>query len=203
MSPVDQPQGREGHEPEEVPRGVPWVMAAFVVCIAGWGAYTFVTEVGSDGFSPHGDRRTVAALAPPPVEAPAAGGEAAAPDGEAIYSARCVACHQATGLGLAGAFPPLAESEWVVGIPERPVGIVLHGLQGAIEVKGVPYQGVMPAFKDQLSDGEIAAVVSYVRRSFGNDAPVVSAETVATVRGATEGRTEAIGGQDELLTLFP
>ncbi len=84
MSPVEQPRGREGHEPEETPRGVPMVVLAVVAFIAAWGAYTFVSEV-QDGLGPYGDQRTLAALEPTPVKAAPEGGGL---DGEAIYSAR-------------------------------------------------------------------------------------------------------------------
>ena len=57
--------------------------------------------------------------------------------------ATCTACHQATGLGLPGAFPPLVGSEWVIGKPEVPIAIVLHGMQGEITVKGAKYDQMM------------------------------------------------------------
>ncbi|MCB9689933.1 MAG: cytochrome c [Alphaproteobacteria bacterium] len=195
MSPADLPQGREGHEPAEAPRGVPLVVAGLVVVVAAWGAYTFATEIGP-GMAPYGDRRTLAALQPP--ETPAGGGI----DGGAVFAARCAACHQADGNGLPGTFPPLAGSEWVVGAPERTAAIVLTGLTGAIEVKGTSYASVMPTFRDQLTDGEIAAVLSHVRGSFGNAATPVPETLVAGVRATLEGHAP-LQGQAELVQLYP
>lgn len=102
---------------------------------------------------------------------------------------RCAACHQANGQGLPGTYPPLAGSEWVVGNPEVPIRIVLHGLQGPITVKGASYNNAMMAFADQLSDAEIAAVISYERSSWGNSAAPVTAEQVRAVRDATKAQT--------------
>ena len=114
---------------------------------------------------------------------------AAAVDGASVFSSRCAACHQATGQGLPGAFPPLAGSEFVLGDGERAVRIVLRGLSGPVTVKGLPFNNGMPAWADQLSDAEIAAVLTYVRSSFGNVAPAVTADVVAAQRAATASRT--------------
>lgn len=110
-------------------------------------------------------------------------------DGASVYSSRCSACHQATGLGLPGAFPPLAGAEYVLGDEERVVRIVLRGLSGPVTVKGQTFNGAMPAWADQLSDAEIAAVLTYVRSSWGNRAEAITAEQVAQERAATTGRT--------------
>lgn len=104
--------------------------------------------------------------------------------GRQVYQSTCMACHQTTGQGLAGAFPPLDGSEWVTGNSETPINIVLHGLMGPIEVKGVTYNGAMPGFGAQLNDEEVAAVVSYVRGSWSNDAAPVDVETVEQVRSS-------------------
>lgn len=93
----------------------------------------------------------------------------------------CTTCHQPTGLGLTGAFPPLAESEWVTGPVENLIRIQLQGLQGDITVKGQKYSSVMPAMAQQ-TDEQIAAVLTYVRNSFGNSASAVTPEMVATLR---------------------
>lgn len=111
--------------------------------------------------------------------------EPAAPvvlDGGALYASNaCVGCHQGNGQGVPGAFPPLAGSEWVTGAPELPVKILLAGLSGPITVKGNPYNGAMPAY-GHLNDAEIAAIVSYIRSEWGNEASEVTAEQVATIR---------------------
>ncbi|MCU0626078.1 MAG: cytochrome c [Gemmatimonadaceae bacterium] len=112
-----------------------------------------------------------------------------AQDGAALY-ARCAACHQANGTGVPGAFPPLAGSEWVVGKPDAAIRILLHGVQGALTVKGVTYNQSMPAYGTGqiMTDAEVAAVLTYVRTSFGNKASAVTAAQVAGVRAATKGR---------------
>lgn len=102
--------------------------------------------------------------------------------------ATCTACHQATGLGLPNAFPPLAASEWVVGRAEVPIAIVLHGMQGEITVKGKKYNQIMMPWGTTFSDQEVANVVTYVRSQWGNKAPAVTAAQVAAVRTATKAR---------------
>ncbi len=103
-------------------------------------------------------------------------------DGEKLFSSNaCVGCHQATGLGVPGAFPPLAGSEWVTGAPELPIKILLAGLGGPVEVKGSTFNGAMPSF-GHLKDGEIAALVTYIRGTWGNDASEVTADQVAAIR---------------------
>ena len=100
--------------------------------------------------------------------------------GEGVYFANCVACHLPSGTGLEGAFPPLAGSDFL-GDRDRVIRIVLYGNEGPITVNGVRYNGVMPGFA-YLNDDEIAAVVTYVLGSWGNDLPGVGPEAVAAVR---------------------
>jgi mono/diheme cytochrome c family protein len=118
--------------------------------------------------------------------------------GKQVFTTTCQACHQATGVGIPGAFPPLAESEWVNGPPKRVIAIVLHGLQGEINVKGQKFQGVMPPFKEQLKPEDIAAVATYVRNSFGNKSEVVNIDLVNKVKEETKSRTTSWGGEAEL-----
>jgi len=105
--------------------------------------------------------------------------------------ALCAACHQQGGEGVAGTFPPLAGSERVLGEATPLIHLLLGGLHGEIEVKGVRYKGVMPAWAEQLSDEEIAAVLTYIRSSFGNSAPGIAPTSVAAARGAVAQRTTA------------
>ncbi len=109
-------------------------------------------------------------------------------DGEAIYNSRCLACHQADGQGVAGVFPPLTETEWVTGDKGVLIRLVLDGMMGPIEVQGMVYQGAMPPWKAFLSDEEVAALLTYIRQSWGNDASSVSPSEVAAVRLATGSR---------------
>ena len=107
-------------------------------------------------------------------------------------NAACNTCHQPTGVGVPGAIPPLVKSEWVTGSEERVIRIVLYGLQGPIKVNGADFNSAMPAFGRvagsgyNWTDDKIAAVVSYIRQEWGNEAPPVTTEKVAEVR-AKEG----------------
>ncbi len=121
--------------------------------------------------------------------------------GQKLYTANCVACHQTNGMGLAGAFPPLAKSEWVEGSEERLVRILLQGLNGPIKVKGNTYNGAMPAFKDQFNDDKIAHVLTYIRQAWGNAAPAIAPEKVAELRKATAARGAKPWTEPELLAL--
>lgn len=107
--------------------------------------------------------------------------------GKSLYNkaGSCITCHQAGGEGMAGAFPPLKDSEWVSGPVENLVRIQLHGLQGPITVNGVNYQGVMMPINEVIfpqTDENIAAVLTYVRNSFGHSSSAVTPEMVAKHR---------------------
>jgi mono/diheme cytochrome c family protein len=119
-------------------------------------------------------------------------------DGGQIFATRCASCHQATGTGLPGVFPPLADSEWVNADGGQIAKILLLGIEGPITVKGATFHGVMPAFGHQLSDDEIAAVASYVRSSFGNKSPMVTADLVKSERAKLGNRTAPWTGGAEL-----
>jgi len=108
--------------------------------------------------------------------------------GKKIFTANCAACHQATGTGVPGQYPPLAGSEWVAGNEERIIRIVLNGLKDPIKVKGNDFNNVMTPFGELLKDEQIANVLSYVRSEWGNTSPEVQPETVAKVRADTAGR---------------
>jgi mono/diheme cytochrome c family protein len=115
---------------------------------------------------------------------------AAAQSGAQLYQ-RCATCHQANGQGITGAFPPLAGSEWVTGKPDAAIRILLHGVQGEITVKGATYNSMMPAWgtAQPMTDAEAAAVLTYIRTSWGNKATPVTAAQVAAARTATKGRS--------------
>jgi len=119
------------------------------------------------------------------IAAVAAPSALAGPDlkarGAQVYTANCAACHQATGQGLPGVFPPLVGSEYTNKNPKEHIKIVLKGLQGPIKVAGKAYNGVMPAFA-HLSDEDIAAVVTYERVSWGNHGGAVKPADVKALR---------------------
>lgn len=187
------PQQRENAEPDEVRRPMPLVVAAVAVGMVLFGvAYILLSD--PFGAPALGDRRTVAELSGP---APAANG--AKPDGKQLFTTNCVACHQATGKGLPGVFPPLDGSEWVVGDPRMVANILLHGVTGEMEVAGKVYKGAMPAFH-QLGDPELAALASYIRSSWSNKAEPIQTELFNKERQRNP-RTTPFAGDAELKAL--
>ncbi|MGA7839085.1 MAG: copper-containing nitrite reductase [Ignavibacteriaceae bacterium] len=100
--------------------------------------------------------------------------------GKQVFSRTCIACHQITGKGIAGVFPPLAGSDFLNADKERAIGIVLHGKKGTLTVNGKTFNNIMPP--QNLSDGEVAAVLTYVYNSFGNSKKVIKTSEVTKVR---------------------
>ena len=126
--------------------------------------------------------------------------------GHEIYfrDAHCVTCHMADGKGLDPAFPPLADSKWVTGDPERLVKLTLHGLMGPFDLNGKKYNGLVPMtpFGGMLKDDEVAAVLTYIRNHFGNKATAVQAAKVSEIRAATKAR-QSFYIAEELLKEHP
>lgn len=166
-------QIRETADPTERIQPIPRLVAGvtLLMVLAGAGYILFSEPFGMPGL---GDRRTVADLRP------AAGGTGTV-DGKQVFTANCVACHQAGGTGVPGVFPPLAGSEWVQGDPRVLANILLHGVEGELQVQGTTYKGAMPAF-GRLGDADLAAVANYVRGSWSNQAPPVDAALFAAQR---------------------
>jgi mono/diheme cytochrome c family protein len=180
---------REHAEPVERNNPVPWLLGLVAACLCVWGVSYFLL-----------DPNLVPATAPPSKSA-APAPQAAAPvaaDGAQIFASRCASCHQTTGAGLPGVFPPLAGSELVNGDANKVAEILLLGIDGPITVKGATFHGVMPAFGHQLSDAEIAAVASHVRASFGNKSPAVTADVVKAERAKLGNRSTPLAGESEL-----
>jgi len=98
--------------------------------------------------------------------------QAEAIDGKALFAKNCAACHQATGAGIPGAFPALKGNTFAQGDPAIVIATVLKGRAG------------MPAFAASLDDDKLAAVITYVRSAWGNQAGAVSGPDVATIRNA-------------------
>ncbi len=102
--------------------------------------------------------------------------------GKRVFTQICSACHQGNGMGLPGAFPPLAMSDYLNSDPHRAISIVLHGLSGHITVNHTGYESQMPAFGPQLGNEEIAGVLTYVLNSFNNKGGSISPEEVDKAR---------------------
>jgi mono/diheme cytochrome c family protein len=101
--------------------------------------------------------------------------------GQKQYLATCSGCHQARGTGLPGVAKPLVGSQWVLGNPARLIRIVLQGKEGAM---------LMPPIGASLTDDQLASVLTYVRRSWGNTASAIAPEAVHDIRAETRGRTK-------------
>ena len=188
IDPSNKAQERENAEPEERIRPMPLLAIAITVAMVLFGVVYILTSEPF-GTPELGDRRTVADLSGP---VPAAAG--AAVDGKAVFAAQCAACHQATGKGLPGVFPPLDGSEWVQGDARTVANILLHGITGKITVAGADYSGAMPSFQ-QLGDAELAAVASYIRSEWSNKAEPVPASLFAQERKASTRTTPFEGGE--------
>jgi mono/diheme cytochrome c family protein len=186
-------QERENAEPEERMRPMPLTVAVVVVVMVLFGV-VYLLMADPIGDARLGDHRTVADLSGPVPAAPGA-----AVDGKALFAAHCAACHQATGKGLSGVFPPLDGSEWVQGDARVLANILLHGIDGEIEVAGATYKGAMPSFQ-QLSDAELAGVISYVRGTWSNKAEPIKPEVFEHER-KTSTRTKPFEGGAALKAL--
>lgn len=100
--------------------------------------------------------------------------------GKQVYTQNCLACHQATGAGIPNAFPPLAKSDYLNNDVHRAIEVVKFGLTGAIEVNGNVYNSAMP--KQNISDEDVAAVLTYVYNNWDNNKAEVSTDMVKKVK---------------------
>jgi mono/diheme cytochrome c family protein len=170
-----------------------WMVVALVASLG----VTGLAGCGKGGNDAAGGGETAAAT--PGGAPPAAAASATAqPNGAQLFQ-RCAVCHLTTGLGVPGAFPPLAGSEWATAAsPAIAIRVVLHGLQGPLSVKAQRFNGTMPAYGtgQVMSDAEVAAVLTYVRSAWGNTAAAVTAEDVARERAATASRTTPWSASD-------
>lgn len=131
-------------------------------------AFAFVAVLAVFAFAAHAGTSSIAS---------------AASDGKAIFNTNCATCHQANGMGSPGVFPPLAGNKDVTDAdPSKLIAIVLHGASTPMTVNGKQYSGGMPPWKGTLSNADIAAVLTYVRSSWGNKASAVTEAQVAKVK---------------------
>ncbi|MBX3733263.1 MAG: cytochrome c [Verrucomicrobiae bacterium] len=185
----EQPEPRDGFEPVNL-----WLVA-LTGALLFWGGYYLANFSGrfeADEYSefPRGQVAVAAAAETPEQQLARVGAQ--------VYN-YCAPCHQSAGQGVAGQFPPLAGSDWVnVDGNARLIRIVLHGLSGPISVNGNTYNNAMNQFGDVLSDGEIAAVLTFVRNSWGNQGGVVTVDEVRAVRAETSARDIAWSAEELL-----
>lgn len=171
---------REQKLPEEGNERGPWWLYAIIMATFAFGFFYMGFYFGEFSAQPH-------MLYKQPVSKAAS--EKAQPNeltkmqlGENVYGRVCQTCHQANGKGVEGAFPSLYNAPLVTGSGKTLAAVILHGLQGKLQRDDGVYNGVMPPWKEQLSDKEIAAVATFVRQKFENSASEVSADTVQSVR---------------------
>ncbi|RQR48560.1 cytochrome c [Burkholderia sp. Bp9126] len=179
-------QAREYAEPEEKSNPVPWLLGLVTASLLVWGVSYFLMEPGLSA----ANRQDTGA-----AQNEVAGNSSV--NGGMLYTSNCVSCHQSSGAGMPGTFPPLAGSEYVIKDDKALVNILLRGVKGRLIVSGKEYNGVMPPFQT-LSDAEIAAVATHIRASFGNKAGAVSAELVKEERAQLPAKAEPLTG-DEIL----
>ena len=181
---------REPRDPIEGREPTPRFMWAIIGIALFWGGWYLGRHGGEFGLATHvafADReRSAAAAAPPQMTATITDPVLA---GKNVFTKNCQACHQQNGAGVPGVFPPIVGSEWVTGSAETVVHILLNGLHEPITVAGATYNGVMPAWRDVLTDQEIAAVASYIRQWAPNASPPVETDLVSRLREATATRT--------------
>ncbi len=123
-------------------------------------------------------------------------------NGEALFNSHCAACHQTTGAGLAGAFPPLAGSDYLLQDSGHAIEVVINGLSGPITVNGQQYNAVMPAL-NYLDDQQVADVITYVLNAWDNDGGQVSVSEVTAIRSGdntvvTGPSDHPVSGSEEL-----
>ena len=187
---------RVGAEPLSI-----WLIAIYGLAVFFGGAYLgrYSGNFMSGGLDPMG--------APPTAKKAAAGpggGEQVAElsprdRGKKIFAANCQTCHQATGQGVPGQYPPLAGSEFTNGGSRRMGMIVLKGLQGPVKVKGQQYgSAVMQPWDKTLTDQKIADVMTYERSDWGNGASPVTAEQIAALRKELASHPESFTEHDIL-----
>jgi cytochrome c5 len=195
-APRDNAQQRESADPVERIHPMPLAVAVVTLAVAAAGAaYIFLSEPTGPSF--YGDRRTIADLR----GTRAGHGGGAKLDGAQLFTTHCAACHQPTGQGLPGVFPPLDGSEWVGAQGRVIANILLHGVTGPLTVKGQSFSGAMPSFA-RLGDAELAALASHVRGAWSNKAAPVDAVLFERERKAGAERSTPFAGGAELEALL-
>jgi mono/diheme cytochrome c family protein len=163
-----------------------WLIAVYGLAIFCGGAYLgrYSGNFSGDGLDPLGG-------APRPAKSGAAGAGGGAPAaelspaerGKKIFAANCATCHQMSGTGVAGQYPPLAGSEYVNGGTRRLGMIVLKGLQGPLTVKGAQFgTAVMQPWEKTLTDAKLADVLTFIRQEWGNKGGPVTPAGIAALR---------------------
>lgn len=173
--------------------GILWTTTIVVCTIVGLSIFAQITTMAKQAAAPPSPPESVVLSEAEAATVPSAGTPGTAPasnaavaggatnaNGAKVYSENCASCHGAQGQGTPGAFPPLADNPVVTGNARTVIGILLNGLHAAISVNGQSYNGQMPAWKGQLSNKDIADVITYIRSGLGsNHASAVTEVQVA------------------------
>jgi mono/diheme cytochrome c family protein len=176
-----------------------WLIGLYGLAVFFGGAYLgrYSGNFSGDGLDPLGGAQPVKKTGATGPGAAQAAELTPAERGKKIFSANCATCHQMTGLGVAGQYPPLAGSEIVNGGSRLPAMIVLKGLTGPVTVKGQHFgSAVMQPWEKTLNDQKIADVLTFVRQEWGNTGGPISAEGVAALRKELAGRAESFTEPD-------
>ncbi len=138
------------------------------------------------------------AVAPPPAP------PSAADLGKQLYNGNCANCHQGSGEGQPGSYPPLAASAYVLGSKERLSAIMLAGVSGSITVKGATFSTqVMPGWAGVFTDEKLADIMTYLRATWGNTANAVKPEEVAAARTKFASHLSSPYNEADLLKIAP
>jgi mono/diheme cytochrome c family protein len=186
---------REKPEPSAEVTPMPlWLTGVCTLAVIWAGIYFGIFNGGLSGNVYNEYESSPAVLFPLPEKAGKGGAAEAqiltlAQQGKSVFSQNCMACHQLSGMGLPGQFPPLAKSEFVNGGEKRLVAILLKGVLGAVTVEGKQFNGNMPAWEATLTPKKIAAVTSYIRQEWGNSAPEISEAKVVAAKKEFAGQT--------------
>lgn len=178
MTPGAEPQAGQNTVP-------PWLIVLLALLLY-WGMVYFNQHSGWFDPQVYAPYRSAAELV---LYQPPAGG----PDlarGKAVYENICGLCHGNDGLGKPSQAPPFAGSEWALGSPNRMIRIPLAGLAGPVQVNGQTWNLAMPAMGAALPDDDLAAVLTYIRQSWGNKGSAVTSEQVKAVRAEVGNRTQ-------------
>ena len=173
-------------EPKAGAAAVPIVLLVLPVLILYWGMIYF--DRNSGWFSPqvYAPYHSVAELT---LYQPPTGGLDLA-RGKAVYETICALCHNNDGMGKPNQAPAFVGSEWVLGSPNRMIRIPLVGLAGPVKVKDQEWNLAMPNMGAALSDDDLAAVLTYIRQSWGNKASIITPAQVSAVRKEIGNRTQ-------------
>jgi mono/diheme cytochrome c family protein len=187
-SPTHQSVSNTPGSPEPGARGatVPVWLIVLMVLLLYWGGIYFDENGGWFNKQVYAPYKSIAE-----VEAyqPVRGGIDLS-HGKALFESNCALCHGVDGMGKPGQAPPLAGSEWAQGNPAHMIRIPLYGLTGTITVKGNTYTGLtMAAMGATYSPSDLAAVLSYIRSSWGNKASPITAAQVEAVKKEVGNRT--------------